>query len=128
MAFSAAKRRFEPRSAPFSSLSRSKPGLRPLLHLLYFLLLIRRKSGREFLQLRMSGFLLRLLGHFDAGVVMFWHHLKERLVEVGISFSGEHRDVHLHLLVGCFVRDFLGRSVVPAREPAAHLFDLLLLA
>src|SRR5207249_4626490 len=127
IAFSAAKRRFEPRSAPFSSLSRSEPGLCPLLHLLYFLLLIRREFGRELLQLRMSGFLLRLLGHFDASVVMFWHHLKERLVEVGISFSAEHRHVHFHLFFSRFVRDFFWRSFEPLVQPFRHQLDSLLL-
>src|SRR5437762_7754107 len=59
--------------------------------------------------------------------MMLWHHLKKRLVEVSISFPVEHRHVHLHFLVGGWVRDLFRRSVVPAFQPAAHLLDLLLL-
>src|SRR6266568_5580475 len=87
MAFSAAKRRFELRSTPFSSLSRSEPCLRPLFHLPHFVLLVLRECGGELLQFRIHGFLFRLFGHFDRGVVMLWHHLKKRLVEVGISYA-----------------------------------------
>src|SRR5947207_14994038 len=86
IAYSAAKRWFERRSVPFSSLSRSEPGLRPGLHLLNFLLLIFCNLRREFFQLRMRCFLFGLLRHLDRHVMMLRHHFEEGFVKVGVLF------------------------------------------
>ena len=75
----------------------------------------------------MRCFLLGLFGHFDRGVMMLGHHLKKRFVEVRVFLSAQHRHMHLHVLVGSFVRDFFRGSVVPTLEPAGHLVDLRLL-
>src|SRR6266496_2922691 len=127
IAYSAAKRGFERRSAPLSSLSRPEPGLRPALHLLNFLLLIFRNFRREFFQLRMRCFLFGLLRHLDPYVMMLRHHLQERLVEIGVMFFAQHRRVHFHLFVSRFVRDFFWRSFEPVVQPFRHLLDFLLL-
>src|SRR5439155_27343721 len=45
----------------------------------------------------------------------------------GVMFFALHRDVHFHLFISRFIRDFFWRSFEPFVQPFGHLLDFLLL-